>query len=148
MRRIAAGSHLTVAVTTGGRVFQMGVTGASSGAAKNCPWEGATLPELVRGQLQGGCRVWAAGLLALLHPELHPVLRGCTGRVPTCLLRAACCVLPAARLPRRYTIRHATRPTADPYLNTFLRPLAASLQDTLLTKSRVACTTWLPWGVP
>lgn len=53
MRHVAAGSHLTVAVTTGGRVFQMGATGAS-GPLKHCPWEGATLPELVRGQLSGG----------------------------------------------------------------------------------------------
>jgi hypothetical protein len=103
VRRIAAGSHLTVAVTTGGRVFQMGVTGASSGAAKNCPWEGATLPELVRGQLQGECPAWAVGLpalLALLHAVLHPVLRGCTGRLSqlaaVCLLRR--CALPAASI--------------------------------------------------
>ncbi len=52
VRHVAAGSHLTVAVTTGGRVFQMGASGAS-GPLKHCPWEGATLPELVRGQLQG-----------------------------------------------------------------------------------------------
>ncbi|KAL4459113.1 hypothetical protein ABPG75_013978 [Micractinium tetrahymenae] len=52
VRHVAAGSHLTVAVTSSGRVYQMGATGAS-GAIKNCPWEGATLPELVRGALQG-----------------------------------------------------------------------------------------------
>ena len=52
VRHVAAGSHLTVAVTTGGRVYQMGVTGASV-PAKHCFWEGATMPELVRGALQG-----------------------------------------------------------------------------------------------
>ena len=62
MRHVAAGSHLTVAVTTGGRVFQMGATGAS-GPLKHCPWEGATLPELVRGQLQGGLVLWLMGFL-------------------------------------------------------------------------------------
>eukprot|EP00887_Chlorella_sp_A99_P006935 scaffold2.g6935.t1 len=53
VRHVAAGSHLTVAVTTGGRVFQMGVTGVSAGKACPCPWEGAVLPELVRGGLTG-----------------------------------------------------------------------------------------------
>ncbi|KAL4854190.1 PH [Chlorella vulgaris] len=53
VRHVAAGSHLTVAVTTGGRLFQMGATGASAPSAKHCSWEGATLPELVRGQLAG-----------------------------------------------------------------------------------------------
>lgn len=51
VRHVAAGLHLTVAVTTGGRVFQMGATGAS--AAKHCPWEGATTPEWVKGALAG-----------------------------------------------------------------------------------------------
>lgn len=51
VRHVAAGSHLTVALTTGGKAFQMGVTGASAGKA--CPWEGAVLPEQVKGVLAG-----------------------------------------------------------------------------------------------
>ncbi len=51
VRHVAAGLHLTVAVTTGGRVFQMGCTGATPG--KHCPWEGAAAPELVKGALAG-----------------------------------------------------------------------------------------------
>lgn len=55
VRYIAAGSHLTVAVTTGGAVYQMGVTGASSskGYHHATPWEGAVMPEQVRGVLTG-----------------------------------------------------------------------------------------------
>jgi len=76
VRHVAAGSHLTVAVTTGGRVFQMGVTGAS-GPIKNCPWEGATTPELVRGSLQGGL-AGAEGLQQGVGPGLGVVCKeGC-----------------------------------------------------------------------
>lgn len=84
VRHVAAGSHLTVAITTGGRVFQMGVTGASA-PSKHCPWEGATLPELVRGQLQGGCRAcWAsaghlAGLAGVPICKRLSALRLCRG---------------------------------------------------------------------
>lgn len=66
VRHVAAGLHLTVAVTTGGRVFQMGVTGASTG--KGCPWEGAVLPELVRGALTGERAGRAACCCTAGHP--------------------------------------------------------------------------------
>uniref|UniRef100_A0A1D1ZXM7 PH domain-containing protein n=1 Tax=Auxenochlorella protothecoides TaxID=3075 RepID=A0A1D1ZXM7_AUXPR len=53
-RHVAAGSHLTVTVTTGGRVWQAGATGASAGrGAGACPWEGATSLQPVRGALAG-----------------------------------------------------------------------------------------------
>lgn len=43
MRQVAAGSGFTVAVTTEGKVYQMGETGA----AGRYKWEGAKVPELV-----------------------------------------------------------------------------------------------------
>lgn len=68
-----------MAVTTGGRVFQMGVTGAS-GPAKHCPWEGANMPELVRGALQGeamhgGSEMTGGGATALLGRSLTASLQ-------------------------------------------------------------------------
>ena len=44
VRQVAVGASFTVALTTDGKVYQMGETGAS-GRAK---WEGAKAPELVR----------------------------------------------------------------------------------------------------
>ena len=67
VRAVAAGLHLTVAVTTGGRVFQMGCTGASAG--KHCPWEGATAPELVKGALAGGRPGWERSMA--VHMAAH-----------------------------------------------------------------------------
>jgi hypothetical protein len=81
VRHVAAGSHLTVAVTTGGRLFQMGATGASAPSAKHCPWEGATLPELVRGQLAG------VSLLLLLLSDAALLVAMCC----CCCCFAPCC---------------------------------------------------------
>lgn len=70
VRRVAAGLHLTVALTTSGAVYQMGSTGASGGipstisskgdsrgssaqGSLTAVWEGATSPEPVRGALIG-----------------------------------------------------------------------------------------------
>ena len=43
VRQVAAGSCFTLAVTTEGKVYQMGETSA----AGRCKWEGAKVPELV-----------------------------------------------------------------------------------------------------
>ncbi|KAL4516181.1 hypothetical protein Ndes2526A_g03620 [Nannochloris sp. 'desiccata'] len=52
VRSVAAGLHLTVALTTTGVVYQMGATGASGSTnSVLAPWEGATAPEPVKGQL-------------------------------------------------------------------------------------------------
>lgn len=80
VRHVAAGSHLTVAVTTGGRVFQMGVTGASA-PTRHCPWEGAVLPEPVRGQLQG------EGGLHAQRAALTSSVCVCIARQPAAALR-------------------------------------------------------------
>lgn len=52
VRRVEAGAHLTIALTTSGNVYQMGATGASCGAIPS-PWEGALSPLCVRGNLSG-----------------------------------------------------------------------------------------------
>lgn len=120
VRHVAAGSHLTVAVTTGGRIFQMGVTGASA-PTKHCPWEGAVLPEPVRGQLQGedGCR--------------HVCTAGCLAEQRVCIVGQP------APAPARSNL-----PPAELGLPHALPALQASSS----MRPRAACTMWWRWAAP
>ena len=46
--QVGCGYNLTVALTSDGRVFQMGATGAYNPEEKKAAWEGATVPTQVR----------------------------------------------------------------------------------------------------